>query len=107
VTGTSNYLPVVVPGDQLTYTIFFANTGLLPAAGTTLTVGPAFTDNIPASTTLGAGSPAFTCCANPASTTGATITTTTGAVKWVMQAPLPVSSTGGIQGNFTLQVKIN
>jgi uncharacterized repeat protein (TIGR01451 family) len=107
VIGTSNYLPGVVPGDQLTYTIFFANTGLLPATGTTLTVGPAFTDNIPASTTLVTGSPAFSCCTNPASTTGATITTTTGAVKWVMQAPLPVSSTGGIQGNFTLQVKVN
>jgi uncharacterized repeat protein (TIGR01451 family) len=107
VTGTSNYLPGVVPGDTLTYTIFFANTGTLKASGTSQTLGPTFTDTIPANTTLVAGSPAFSCCSNPTSSTSATISATAGAVNWVMQAPLPVSSTGGIQGTFTLQVKVN
>ena len=105
VTGTSNFLPGVSPGDTITYTIFFANTGTLKATGPTLTTGPTFTDNVPANTTLVAGSPAFTCCSNPTSTIGATITS--GAtVTWAMSSPLPVSSTGGIQGNFVMAVKV-
>jgi uncharacterized repeat protein (TIGR01451 family) len=106
VTGTANFLPGVYPGDIITYTIFFANAGTLKASGTTLATGPTFTDNVPANTTLVAGSPTFTCCSNPASTIGATITTTAAAVNWAMQLPLPVSS-GGIQGNFVMSVKVN
>jgi uncharacterized repeat protein (TIGR01451 family) len=107
VTGTSSFLPGVYPGDIITYTIFFENAGILKASGTTTAVGPTFTDNIPPNTTLVAGSPAFTCCSNPTSTIGATITATAASVNWAMQLPLPVSSTGGIQGNFVMSVKVN
>ncbi len=106
VTGTSSFLPGVYPGDIITYTIFFENAGILKASGTTTAVGPTFTDNIPTNTTLVAGSPTFTCCSNPTSTIGATITSTAAAVNWAMQLPLPVSSTGGIQGNFVMSVKV-
>jgi uncharacterized repeat protein (TIGR01451 family) len=106
VTGTSSFVPGVYPGDIITYTIFFANAGILKASGSTTALGPTFADNIPTNTTLVAGSPTFTCCANPNSTIGATITTTAAAVNWAMQSPLPVSSTGGIQGNFVMSVKV-
>jgi len=107
VLGTANYTAGVKSGDQVTYTIYFANTGTLTAQGATSTVGPTFSDTIPTNTTLVAGSPAFTCCTNPTASTTATLTTGT-AVNYAMNAPLaPLTVAGSVQGSFSFSVTVN
>jgi uncharacterized repeat protein (TIGR01451 family) len=101
VLGTVNYAPGVKPGDALTYTIYFVNTGATSA------LAPAFSDTIPANTTLVAGSPAFTCCSNPTASTTATVTTGA-ALTFTMNAALaPSTVAGAVQGSFTFTVTVN
>jgi len=106
VLGTANYSAGVQSGSVITYTIYFANTGTLQAQGTTAAVGPSFSDSIPANTTLVAGSESFTCCTNPTATTSATLTAGS-AVVYAMAAPLaPLSTPGGVEGNFAFSVTV-
>jgi uncharacterized repeat protein (TIGR01451 family) len=107
--GTSTFARGFYPNDLVTYTVYFANTGLGPAMGPAGS-GPTFSDPLSAFLTYVASSQTFTCCTSPATTIGATFSVAGSTLNWKMASALPTPSPSGtaapIQGSFSYQVKI-
>lgn len=109
VLGTATFARGFYPNDLVTYTVFFANTGLGPAMGAG-GVGPTFNDPLSAFLAYVASSQTFTCCTSPSTAISATFTTAGNTLSWKMASPLPTPSPSGtaapIQGSFSYQVKV-
>ena len=114
--GTANYQPGFLPGDVVTYAIYFRNIGGLAASAT------AFSDVIPGqfniaslvnsgTTNGGTNNLGFTCCSNPTvSIAGNYSLTNTDTINYAMATPLPIATPSGtaapIQGYFSYSVSL-
>lgn len=107
--GTATFARGFYPNDLVTYTVYFANTGLGPAMGPAGS-GPTFSDPLSAFLSYVASSQTFTCCTSPATSIGATFSVAGSTLNWKMASALPTPSPSGagapIQGSFSFQVKI-
>ncbi|MCL5258742.1 MAG: hypothetical protein M1314_03250, partial [Firmicutes bacterium] len=103
VAGTANTLNVY-PGDIVTYTIYFDNSGSTPA------YQPNLTDVLSPDMTYVLGSATGTCCVNPTVSIPITPSVTGNTVTWTLATPLPTASPLSpqtIQGNVSVQAKVN
>ncbi len=103
VAGTANTLNVY-PGDIVTYTIYFDNSGSTPA------YYPNLTDVLSPDMTYVLGSATGTCCINPTVSIPITPSVSGNTVTWTLATPLPTASPLSpqtIQGNVSVQAKVN
>lgn len=104
------------PGDLVTYTVYFSNTGTANACGAasgggSCTGGPDLQDLLSPNYVYQTGTQSFTCCSNPTSANSATFSTAVQGqgtlLDWsVANAIVPAGSTNAIEGTFTYQVKV-
>lgn len=103
------------PGDKITYTLYFTNTGTANACGTatttTCTGGPTIDDVLSPNYAYQSGSNTFTCCSNPTATNSATFTSAQQGngmlLEWVLANSLaPVSTTNAVEGSVSYQVSV-
>ena len=104
------------PGDLVTYTVYFSNTGTASACGSasgggTCSGGPDIQDLLSPNYVYQTGTQSFTCCSSPTSTNSATFSTSVQGqgtlLDWTMASPISqASSTNAIEGSLTYQVKV-
>jgi uncharacterized repeat protein (TIGR01451 family) len=100
VLGSSNYPSR--PGDQLTYTIYYSNSGDVKAVATGApTAGPQITDTL--NSPLVAVSASMTCANPPSGNPAGSAPVISGStITWSLTSPLPANTAGGIQGCVSL-----
>jgi hypothetical protein len=106
VLGAVSY--TTIPGDILTYTIYYANAGDVRAVSTgSATSGPQITD--PLTTTplaYVAGSATATCSNPPAGNPAGTAAFASNTVTWSLTSPLPPAASGSVQGCVSFSASV-